>query len=266
MDIKQQIKGLIQEAELYRSQGLIQEAKGKYVAIVSLIEANARIKNRQSLIDGISKKITSLENEIDRLASAPTSVEVPEKIQDLIKRQFAFAADKDEDSAAIEGAIALAKFGQFERALKEFNLLLDKESVRVDAAKNIIRCYMTHTSIEDAVREYEKWFSSEIFTTVQLNSVCSFLEDILEKKGIDKTLPRPKEAEPVEVKGFAVAEDLDEDEFLDISAIKIKMEDGPQKGKTFEFDVNFQSGNVLSLIISKGKISGRQFKCRFKVE
>lgn len=32
--------------------------------------------------------------------------------------------------------------------------------------------------------------------------------------------------------------------------IKITLEDGPQKGRSLEFDVNFQSGNVLSLIIS----------------
>ena len=212
MDIKQQIKGLIQEAELYRSQGLLKEAKGKYVAVVSVIEANPQIKNRQSLMDSISKKITALENDIDKLAKAPTSVEVPEKIQDLIKKQFAFAPDKDEDSAAIEGAIALAKFGQFERALKEFNLLLDKDSVRVAAAKNIIRCSMTQTSVEDAVTAYEKWVTSDIFTPAQLNSVCAFLEDILEKKGIDKTLSKPKEAEPAVTQEAVADDELQEDD------------------------------------------------------
>jgi len=47
-----------------------------------------------------------------------------------------------------------------------------------------------------------------------------------------------------------VDKELQEEEYLDISAIKITLESGPQKGRSLEFDVNFQSGNVLSLIIS----------------
>ena len=43
----------------------------------------------------------------------------------------------------------------------------------------------------------------------------------------------------------------DEEEFIDISSIGIYFTAGPAKGKVIEFDVNFQSGNMLSLIISK---------------
>jgi tetratricopeptide (TPR) repeat protein len=249
MDLKQQIKTLIQEAELYRTQGLLKESKSKYAKIVALIKSNVQIKNRESLIGGFIKKIALIDTEILNLAKAPSVIEVPEKIQDLIKKQFAFAA-KDEDSAAIEGAIALAKFGQFDRALKEFNLLLDKDKVRVVAAKNIIRCCMTHSSIENAVREYEQWLSGGKFTSVQLNSVRSFLGDILAKKGITQTLSPVPENEPSADPGKAADEELQEEEYLDISAIKITLDDGPQKGRSLEFDVNFQSGNVLSLIIS----------------
>jgi len=249
MDIKQQIKNLIQEAALYQTQGLLKESKIKYNKILSLIKSNAQIKNQENLMTNITRKIVALDNEILKLAKAPSVIEIPEKIQDLIKKQFAFAA-KDEDSAAIEGAIALAKFGQFDRALKEFNLLLDKDAVRVVAAKNIIRCCMTHTSLEDAVTEYEKWLSGGKFNSVQLNSVRSFLGDILAKKGITQTLSPVPETGPPADQGNAPEEELQEEEYLDISAIKITLEDGPQKGKSIEFDVNFQSGNVLSLIIS----------------
>lgn len=249
MDIKTQIKTLIQEAELYRTQGLTKESKIKYNKILSLLKSNAQIKNRESLMDTITRKIVALDNEILKLAKAPSVIEVSEKIQDLIKKQFAFAG-KDEDSAAIEGAIALAKFGQFDRALKEFNLLLDKDAVRVVAAKNIIRCCMTRTSVEDAVAEYEKWHSGDKFSSVQLNSVRSFLGDILAKKGITQTLSPVPENGPPPDQEKAPDEELPEEDYLDISAIKVTLEDGPQKGKSLEFDVNFQSGNVLSLIIS----------------
>jgi len=249
MDIKQQIKTLIQEAELYRNQGLLKESKIKYNKILSLIKSNAQIKNKETLMTGITRKIVAIDNEILQLAKAPSVIEVPEKIQDLIKKQFAFAA-KDEDSGAIEGAIALAKFGQFDRALKEFNLLLDKDAVRVVAAKNIIRCCMTHATVEDAVAEYEKWLSGDKFSSIQLNSVRSFLGDILAKKGITQTLSPVPENKSAADQGSAADEELPEEDYLDISAIKITLEDGPQKGKALEFDVNFQSGNVLSLIIS----------------
>jgi hypothetical protein len=41
----------------------------------------------------------------------------------------------------------------------------------------------------------------------------------------------------------------DQGEFLDITSIGITMEEGPSQGQMVEFDVNFQSGNMLSLII-----------------
>ena len=249
MDLKHQIKTLIQEAEVYQAQGLLKESKVKYNKILSLFRSNAQIKNRESLMASITKKIVAIDNEILKLAKAPSVIEIPEKIQDLIKKQFAFAA-KDEDSAAIEGAIALAKFGQFDRALKEFNLLLDKDAVRVVAAKNIIRCLMTRTSVEDAVVEYEKWLSGDKFSSAQLNSVRSFLGDILAKKGITQTLSPVPENEPPADQEKAPDEESPEEEYLDISALKITLEDGPQRGKSLEFDVNFQSGNVVSLIIS----------------
>ena len=209
MDIKHQIKTLIQEAELYRTQGLLKESKNKYIKIAALIESNTQVKNRESLMAGFAKKIETIDNEILKLAKSPSVIEVPEKIQDLIKKQFAFAA-KDEDSAAIEGAIALAKFGQFDRALKEFNLLLDKDAVRVVAAKNIIRCCVTRTSVEDAVAEYEKWHSDDKFTPSQLNSVRSFLGDILTKKGITQALSPVPENEPAADQGKITHEELPE--------------------------------------------------------
>jgi hypothetical protein len=42
-----------------------------------------------------------------------------------------------------------------------------------------------------------------------------------------------------------------EQEILDITSIGITIASGTQKGKMVEFDVNFQSGDMLSLIVSK---------------
>ncbi len=251
MDIKQQIKMLIQEAGIYRSQGLLVEARKKYKQTVFLIDKNKQIKNRQALIDGLNKKIKTLEVDLNKFVKAPEAVEVPKVVQDLIKKQFAFSKDKDEDTAALDGAIALAKFGQINRALEEFNQLIEKESVKVAAAKNILRCHMAHTSMEEAVAQYENWYSNDIFTSVQKNNIGRFLEDALSKKGSNLTISRVEEIPLLEEDVTAPGPDSEEEEIIDISSVTISFEDGPRKGNTIEFDVNFQSGNVISLLFSR---------------
>ena len=249
MDIKQRIKALLKEAEVYRSQGLLVEAKGKYAEVASEIKKNDQIKNKQTLIEGIHKKIKSIEVDLNKLVKAPSTVEVPKEVQELIKKQFVLAKDMDEDSAALEGAIALAKFGQYESAIQEFNQLIEKESVKVAAAKNILRCHITHTSLDDAVNQYENWFATDIFTPDQINNLRQFLEDVLNKKGSTLTLSQVEETPSLEKEKQLVDEEPEE-EMIDISSVKITFEDGPRKGETIDFDVNFQSGNVISLLFS----------------
>ncbi len=66
MNIKEQIKLLLQEADLYRSQSLLNESIGKYKKAVELIQKNVQIKNKQNLIDVITKKIRAVENDLDK--------------------------------------------------------------------------------------------------------------------------------------------------------------------------------------------------------
>ena len=124
MDIKTHLKSLLQEAEIYRSQGLLDESKKRYNDAVELIQKNVRIKNKQNLLETIQKKINLVDNLLINIGKAPTSTQLSPKVQNVIKNKFSFSGD--EDSATIEGAIALAKFGQFESALKEFNELVKK--------------------------------------------------------------------------------------------------------------------------------------------
>lgn len=248
MDIKSRIKALIKEAELYRSQGLLNEAKGKYSNAAKLIQQMERLANKQDLLDGISKKIAALERDINKLEQAPVTREMSTKVQDLIKKLFSFSKEKDKDAAELEGAIALARFGQFDRALTEFNELIKIDSLRVDAAKNILRCHIASSSPDDAVAKYQHWFSSDIFPKQQLEKIRVFLQDILDRKGIDKTLPA--DTKPTEVQGV----EIPEEELLDISLIEITLEQGPNKGTQVELDVNFQKGNMLSLIIQSKDI------------
>jgi len=251
MNITKKIKILLQEAELYHAQGLLNEAMEKYNNATKLIRSNERLKGKQNLIKGISKKILALKNDIIKIEMAPKKPEVSAKIQDLIKKMVSFSPDKNEDLKALDGAIALAKFGQLKRAISEFNELVKKDSLRVVAAKSMLRCLMALSSLDEAVAQYEQWISDDRFSTIQMDKLHVFLENILKKEGIEKKLPRRKAPKDntgvIWVKGPEIEDD---DDTLDINSIGITIYKGSQKGQVVEFKVRFQLGNVVSLLIS----------------
>ena len=255
MDIKQRLKSMLQEAEIYRSQGLISEAYDKYQDAEKMIHSIGNLKNKASLLNAISEKISALNFTKEKVEKGPSSPELSKKAQDLIKNLFAFSENKDEDSVALDGAVVLAKFGQFDRAIEELNALLSRESIKVEAAKNILRCHMATAANQEAVNLYHQWHAEDIFQPNQLEQVRVYLVDALTKRGIESDLPSPVAAiEDVVVDqqaGGSVADEGNDEEFLDITSIGITFESGLRKGKMVEFDVNFQSGNMLSLIISK---------------
>jgi len=246
MALKDSIKTILQEAELYHGQGLLAEAKEKYQQAQALIEGSEQVKNREKLLEGIHRKIAGIELHDQKVQqTAATSPELSEKARELIKRLFSFSKEESAEAAALEGAIALAKFGQFSSALTEFNKLIRKESHRTVAAKNILRCHIALASEKAAVKQYEEWVESDLFSVKQLESIRVFLEDNIPPEALEKPLSAP--AAPA-----ASAEEETarvEEEFIDISSIGIPFESGPAQGKVIEFDVNFQSGNLLSLIV-----------------
>jgi len=246
-----EIKSLLQEAEVYRDQGLLQEAMEKYNIASELILKSNKIKNRQNLIHVISKKMGSLENDFKK-KNKPASRKMPKKTQELIKSKKFFSEKMGKDEAALEGALNLAKFGQYKRALKELKNLISVDSIRVNAAKNIVRCYMALSAPDDAIAQYNKWISNNLFKNDQLEKVRFFLKSSLKKKGIKKTLPEPKKTAKIEHPDF----EEKEEEVPDISSIVIMLDKGPQKGKAIELDVSFQTGNIINVIMP-GRDHGR---------
>jgi tetratricopeptide (TPR) repeat protein len=262
MDVKNQIKSLLQQAELYHSQGLLYEAKESYARAGQLIKKNEGLIKNKNLLQTILKKIQDIKDQIDRFENESPTVELPKKIQDIIKEKFAFS--RDSDAAALEGAIALAKFGQFERALLEFNELIKKDSLRVEAAKNIIRCHKALDTIEKAVSLYHEWLVDDFFASEQLNKLRVFFQGILDSKKIDVKLPEKTDTRLPEIKEMAdIAESNEADmplfarhkttgaeELIDISSVGITMSEGARKGEVLEYDVSFQAGNVINLLLS----------------
>ena len=255
MDVESRIKALITEAEIYQTQGLLDEAKDKYDDANTLIRMSDELEDKETWLNTLSEKISALGGDFAKLKQAPRQPELSSKVQDLIKDLFASSTEQGDDTAQLEGAIALAKFGQFERALADFKELIKKDSLRVAAAKNILRVYIVNEEFDKAVAEYDDWLSSDIvFTSQQFESIRVFLQSILDRKKIDKrlqTVITPTDAAAV-VKQVDAEPDEgpEEEDFLDLTYLGLTIYKGPLKDRVMEFDVNFQRGNVVSIIVS----------------
>lgn len=241
------IKALLQQAELFRKQGLLGDARKRYKLVEEMLIKSEHLPNKQKLLEGLAKKVAALDEDVKAVERAPSTPEMSSHVNELIKKLFSFASkDKDENDAALEGAIALAKFGQFDGALEEFHKLLQVISVRVSAAKNILRCHLEMGNPDGAHTQLAQWQGSDLFTPEQFEKVTAFFDEILEKKGLRKEAA----AVPEPATETTAMEEDEEEEFLDISAVAITFDSGPHKGEQVELDVSFQSGNVISLIIS----------------
>ena len=245
MSVKEHIKSLLKEANLYNRQGLLLQAREKFLEIRKLIKENPQLSGLKELSDAVQEKIDGLENELTEVDKAPVAPELPEQVQDLIKKEFAFSEDKNK--AAFEGAMALARFGQYEKAVHEFDRLLEEGIMRRVAAKNMLTIYLTYSTAEDAINQFKKWISQEILSGKELKYIRSFLQDTLRKRGLQVELPKIKE---VPAKKEKVEKGKEDEEILYISSVSLALQNGPRKGDMVEFDVTVQSGKNISVIIS----------------
>ena len=270
MDTEKHIQTLFREIEVYRSHGLFEEAKGKCEEMAEQLRKSDQYNDKQELMATVSKIIRGLENDAREFEKVEASVQITTKEQDLIKELFPSSEKKGTDSEALNVAETLLVFGQFERALSEFNELIKRDTFGLIAAKNILRCHIGRGSFDYAVRQYQEWLSSGQFPSGELRKIRSFLQETLRKKGVDKSLPKPKgtlgkicsfiqgifkkreidKGLPKQEGTIDVKEDEKlEDKLIDISSILIPLDNEHEKG--IRLDVSFQKGNVISVIISK---------------
>ena len=248
MSDKEHIKALAKEAEIYRSQGLLSGAKQKYQEILQFVQKHDLYSKDKKLINAVNKKITAIEENLAEVLEAPEKPEVSEDVQDLIQKLFSFS--KDQQTSQIEGAVALAKFGQYEKALNEFKRLLKEGILPLDAAKNILRCHLTLSSPDVAIYQFKRWVSGGDFPAGDLKYLRGFLQKYLEKRGIQAALPEVVEApQEKEERKKKKTKKKKEEEVLDISSVGVQFQNGPLKGKMEEFEVTFQTGNTISVII-----------------
>jgi len=104
------------------------------------------------------------------------------------------------------------------------------------------------------VAQYDDWLSSDIvFSSQQFESIRIFLQSILDRKGIDKrlqTVITPSGMAAVVKQVDVESDKASEEDFLDITFLGLTIYKGPLEGRVMEFDVNFQRGNIVSIIVS----------------
>ena len=243
MSDKERIKALIKEAALYQKQGLFEESKEKYEEILAFIQHDERYVKDKKLIDAVQGKIRIIEEHLDEIDKSIETPMLSEEVQNLISRLF--SSSKDKDMAAIEGAVALAKFGQYQKALEEFQRLIEEGKMPLVAAKNALMCHMAVSSPDAAIAQFTQWVSGETFSRSDLKYIRTFLENTLEKQDIKVDLPKVDEAPEEEGESEEKGVDI-----IDISSVSVQLANGLRKGETVELEVTFQLGNKISIIIS----------------
>jgi hypothetical protein len=247
MSEKDLIRRLLKEADIYRTHGLLSDSKVKYMEILSVIGKSKTLANHKQLIAGVKSKIRAVDKSLNELRDTPERPELSEDLQDLIKKLFTFSQTKE--AAAIEGAVALAKFGQYEQALKEFHKLLEQGVLPVVTAKNMIKCYTALKAPDAAVAQFAKWKTRDFFSTEDLKYIRTFLKTSLEKEGFKTEIPEVEAKPSLPSKPKKKKEEV----FLEISAISFHLQGGPFAGQTMDFDVHFQSANTVTVLIPSAK-------------
>jgi tetratricopeptide (TPR) repeat protein len=247
MDLASKIKGILKQAEIYSTQGLFVEARDNYRSVIELLQTQPRVKDKEKLIHGLEAKVEAMEGRIRKVeGAAPPPVLSPE-IQALIKRLFSFSQSEDPDHIALDEAVALTKFGQYASAMDEFEILLNRPQVRLSAAKNILRCHLAAQNIPAATDQYRRWLDDPRFDPELQAKLHGFLQALLEQKGEGADLPDPPNLLQSEMMPTLQIEAPDD--VLDINAVRIQIPEGPSKGLYVDYDVSFQSGNVISILI-----------------
>jgi tetratricopeptide (TPR) repeat protein len=248
MSDKETIKSLLKEASLYSNQGLFVEAKQKYLQVLGVIKNSKHYRGDAKLLEALQTKIKELERNLDETLKDDGPPELTPEAQKLILQLFAFSNNKD--MAAIEGAVVLAKFGQYEKSMAEFKRLMKQGIMPLIAAKNILRCHQNLSSISGAITEFEQWVSEGALSPNHLMNLRTFLLEILDKEGIQADLPQIAAVVSVEEKQpNGPKAPIEDKEIIDINLVSMKLMEGARKGELVEFDVTFQAGNTVSFTI-----------------
>ncbi|MEE8399219.1 MAG: hypothetical protein V3S89_09455 [Desulfobacterales bacterium] len=245
------IQSLLKEAEVYHRQGLLDESKVMYQSILDIGKTDETLSGDAHFIEMLNGKMQAVDDMLAEIDSEPDTVELTEDQQDLVSRLYAFS--NNEDTAAVESAVALAAFGQYEKAVSEFQELLDKNILPMTVAKNMLQCHITLATHDVAIAQLQDWISDNAFTGNELGRLHDFLEDILERDGIEADLPPLAGASPGGNIAEAYADNVSEADISEILSVKVIFDDKHMKGQVRDFDTLFQLGNSVTIDIKNSE-------------
>jgi tetratricopeptide (TPR) repeat protein len=246
MDLKDKIKTYFKEGELYRAQGLLDEALDKFKSIEELIKANHGIKNRNNLILKVASRIDEINKKLKKEYSPLKPPKVSDDVQGLMKEMFSFDDPDIKGSSSLGGAIALAKFGQYDKAVEELTRLLDNKFLRFEAAKNILHCWIDQNYVDYAVSLFQKWKKTNFFSTIEIEKLRQYFQDTLKETGIKREIIGIEAQKTIEPES-----QIDDEDILDINSIRFLLMRGSKKGEKIELEVSFQSGKMIRMLIPK---------------
>jgi len=244
MTEREQIISLKKEAEIYHSQGLLMQSKEKYMALKGLISKSDKYSENRALNRYLKDRINLVDIELEDINEEMDSPLLDSETQELISDLFSFSDNNE--MATIESAVALAKFGQYEKALEEFNDLLEAGCFPLISAKNILRCHVALFSPEKAVSQYKKWDSAKRFTGLELLELKDFLSSIL---GRNSGLLHNREDMEKEDDDCSYKDNLFD--FMEVCSIRLFMKNGHESIKKVEMNITCQEENIISFILNK---------------
>lgn len=186
MDARENVLSLVREAKLYKEQGLLSKSVTKYKAALSAV-GEVSFEEQEALEKALTHAIHSVEGEIKEIRESDPNPDLSSEMKGLIRRLFSVSGDRE--IAEYKGAVALARFGQYGEALKEFNRLMCQGIMPAVAAKNILTCHMAFSSPEVAVAQLERWIVHAQFSMEELKDIHLFLDQTLKKEGAQAALP-----------------------------------------------------------------------------
>jgi tetratricopeptide (TPR) repeat protein len=242
MNLRSRIQTLLKEIEVYSAHALYADARRKCAELAELIDGCGNIKNKDTLLGAISKKRRNIEAAARNFEGNGKAKKMSEKEMDLVKSLVSVSEEDGNDAANWEVARACLVMGQFDKALDEFNRLIDNRYQLLSTAKNVMRCYIGLSCMDDAVEKYNEWFNAGIFSAEELENIRTYLQENLKKRNIDRTLPIP-DAAGDGPQGAA------SEEFIDILSVKFAANGKSNKQVQAALDVHSQKGTTISVIV-----------------
>jgi hypothetical protein len=124
--------------------------------------------------------------------------------------------------------------------------LLEYKSLRLEAAKNLLWCWVQQNYVDYAVSLFQKWKKTQFFPPEELAIVRGHFQEVLTAAGVTWEIGGVELQKTIEPDS-----EINDEDILDISATKFPLPGGPRKGERVEFEVSFQSGKYIQIIIPK---------------